>query len=85
MDNEIENMLYTAAVFRNTNLADVARNVGMSPQNLYKKMKRKTLKPAELGKIGKSLGAEFVFYLSFPNGSKIGKLEKRNKKKIKTA
>ena len=85
MDNEVESMLYTAAVFRNTNLADIARTIGMSPQNLYKKMKRRTLKPEELGRIGKSLGAEYAFYFSFPNGTKIGKVEKSKAKKVKTA
>ena len=85
MDNELENMVYTAAVFRNTNVAEVARNIGMTPQNLYRKMKLCTLRPAELIKIGKFLGAEYSFYFSFPNGTKIGKLEKQKPKKIKTA
>ena len=85
MDNEIEKMLYTAAMFRNTNLADIARTIGMAPQNLYKKMKRSTLKPADLSKIGKILGAEYAFYFSFPNGTKIGKIEKEKAKQIKTA
>ena len=84
MDNEMEKMVYTAAIFRNTNVADVARNIGMSPQNLYQKMRRCTLRPADLSKIGKYLGAEYTFCFSFPNGTRIGKLEKNRPKKIET-
>jgi len=85
MDNEIEKMIYTAAVFRNTNVAAIARAIGVAPANLYRKMKCITLKPAELAKIGKVLGGEYSFFFSFPNGTKIGKLEKQEKRKIKTA
>ena len=85
MDNELEKMLYTAATYRNTNMAEIARSVGMTPQNLYQKMKRRTLRPEVISKIGKAMGAEYVFYLAFPNGTKIGKLEKYKTKKIKTA
>ena len=85
MDNEIEQMVFTAAMFRNTNVAEIARAIGMAPPNLYRKMRKSTLKPAELAEIGKVLGAEYSFYFSFPNGSRIGKLEKKGMKKIKTA
>ena len=85
MDTEIEKMIYTAAIFRNTNVAEIARAIGMAPTNLYRKMKCCTLKSAELIKIGKVLGAEYSFYFSFPNGTKIGKVEKLNKREIKTA
>lgn len=76
MHLDIEQMIYTSAIFRNTNVGEIARAIGMTPSNLYKKIKRNTLKPWELAKIAKSLGGEFVFYYSFPNGTKIGKLEK---------
>ena len=81
----MEQMIYTAATFRNTNVGEVARSIGMSPSNLYRKIKHNTLKPWELSKIGEALGAEFVFYFAFPNGSKIGSLEKpkhRKKRKL---
>ena len=73
---EVEQMIYTAAFFRNTNVGEIARAIGMTPSNLYKRIKRSTLKPWELEKIGKVLGGEYVFYYSFPNGTKIGTLEK---------
>jgi len=85
MDNEIEKMIYTAAIFRNTNVAEIARTIGMAPQNLYRKMKSSTLKPLDLTRIGKVLGGEYAYYFSFPNGTKIGKLEKKGVKKIKTS
>jgi len=74
MDREIEQMVFTAAVFRNTTVAEIARSIGMSHQNLYRKIKSNTLKPAELSRIAESLGAEYMFYFLFPNGSKVGKL-----------
>ena len=78
--DDIEQMIYTAAAFRNTNVGEVARVIGMAPSNLYRKIKHNTLKPWELSKIGKALGGEYIFYFSFPNGSKIGSLEKQKHK-----
>ena len=76
MNLEMEQMIFTSAIFCDTNVAEIARAVGMSPSSLYKKISRSTLKPWELSKIGKALGGEYVFYYSFPNGTKIGTLEK---------
>ena len=76
----MEQMIYTSAIFRNTNVAVIARAVGMTPSNLYKKIKRGTLRPWELSRIGKVLGGEYVFYYAFPNGTKIGTLEKPKRK-----
>ena len=83
MNLDIEQMMFTAANFRNTNVAEIARSLGMTPASLYRKMRRNTLKPRELSKIAKVIGGEYVYYISFPDGSKIGKLEKpaRSKKK----
>ena len=80
MNLELEQMIYTSAIFRNTNVAEIARAVGMAPSSLYKKIKRGTLKPRELSEIGKALGGEYVFYYAFPNGTKIGTLEKPKRK-----
>ena len=76
MGINISQMIYTAASFSNTNIAEVARCIGMDPSNLRKKIRRNTLKPSELAKIAKVLGAEYVCYYAFPNGSKIGNMEK---------
>ena len=80
MDPDIEQMIFTSAIFRNTNVAEIARLIGMTPSNIYKKIRRNTLKSGDLSRIAKALGAEFVFYFSFPNGTKIGKLEKHQRK-----
>jgi len=80
MTIEMEQMIFTAAIFRNTNVAEIARAIGMAPSSLYKKISRSTLRPWELAKIGEALGGEYVFYYSFPNGTKIGTLEKPKRK-----
>ena len=80
MNLAVEQMIFTSAVFRDTNVAELARTIGMAPSSLYKKIRRNTLKPWELSKIGKALGAEYVFYYSFPDGSKIGTLDKHRHK-----
>ena len=80
MDLNIEQMIYTSAIFRNTNVGEVARAIGMAPSNLYRKIKHNTLKPWEIEKIGKALGGKYVYYFLFPNGSKIGSLEKPKRK-----
>ena len=77
MEITIEEMIYTAAKFRKTNVAEIARAMGVSPSVLYKKIYRNTLKPWELAKIAQTLDGEYHFYFSFPNGSKIGALDKK--------
>ena len=79
MNIDIEQMVYTAAIFRNTNVAEIARAIGMAPSSLYKKISRDTLKSRDLARIAKALGGEYNFYIKFPNGTKIGKLDKEKK------
>ena len=89
MNIEIEQMIYTSAMFRNTNVREIARTIGMSPSNLYRKINKNTLKSWELSKIADALGGQYVFYFTFSNGTKIGKLEKQKpvnrKSKTKSA
>ena len=75
MNLDIEQMIYTSVMFRNTNVREVARVIGMTPSNLYRKIRSNTLKPWELSRIAQALGGEYIFCFSFPNGTKIGKLE----------
>ena len=75
MNLDIENMVFTAAMLRHTNVAEIARELKMTPSNLYRKIKSSTIKPWELAKIGKVLGGEYVYYLSFPDGTKVGKFK----------
>ena len=76
MELTVEQMIYTAAVFCNTNVAEIARAIGITPSALYKKISRNTLKASDLSEIAQILGGEYHFHFSFPNGSKIGALEK---------
>lgn len=85
---DIEQMIYTAAIFRNTNVREIARSLGVTSSNLYRKISKNTLKSWELSKIAEVLGGQYVFYFSFSNGTKIGKLEKpksANRKNNKSA
>ena len=86
MTNDIRHMIYTAASSHNISVGEIALRIGMAPSNLYRKIKQNTIKPRELSKIAKALGGEYAFYFYFPNGSKIGNLEKPkyNSKKRKT-
>ena len=78
MNLTVGQMISTAAIFRNTTLAEIARAIGMAPSSLYRKIERNTLKPWELSEIAQVLGGEYHFHFSFPNGSKIGALDKQN-------
>ena len=82
MDTELEQMIYMAAIFRGTNVAAIAREIGMTSSNLYRKMRCCTLKPSELARIAKILDIKYSYYFSFSKGTKIGKMEKKIKKKI---
>ena len=76
MDTIIRNMVFTAAHYRNITIEKIARVLGTSRFGLYRKIERASLKPRDLEKIGKALGGEFVCYFLFPDGSKIGRLDK---------
>ena len=76
MDAIIRNMIITAVHYRNTTVKEIAGAMGMSQYGLYRKIERLSLKPRELEKIGRVLGAELICYYRFPDGSKIGQLEK---------
>ena len=77
----IEEQVFLAISYRGTNLAAIAREMGMSRQNLHLKIRRNTLKKEELCKIGKILGAKYVSYCSFPGGVVIGDRVKRGRGK----
>ena len=74
----VQQQIFLAVAYRGTNLATIAREMGLSPQNLHRKINRNTLKKEELCEIGKILGGEYVSYFSFPGGIKIGANNKGN-------
>lgn len=49
----------------------VANELGMSQQNFAQKLKRETFTYYEINKIAEILGAKFVSYFEFPDGTKI--------------
>ena len=68
----VEQQIFLAIAYRATNIAAIARKMGMTRQNLHQKINRNTLTKEELCKIGKILGGKYVSYFSFPGGVIIG-------------
>ena len=75
----VEDQLYLAVAYRATNIAALARELGISRQTLHRKIKLNTLKKEELCKIAKVLGGQYITYFAFPGGVKIGIVPKRRK------
>ena len=75
----IEQQIFFAVAYRATNISAIARAMGMTPQNLHRKISRNTLKKEELSEIGKILGGKYVSYFSFPGGVIIGDKQKSQK------
>ena len=73
--------IFLAAAYRETNIASIARAMGLSPQNLHRKIHCNTLRKEDICKIGKILGGEYVSYFSFPGNVKIGGNNNKNRKK----
>ena len=77
----VEQEIFFAIAYKATNISAIARAMGMSPQNLHRKISRNTLKKEELCEIGKILGGKYVTYFSFPDGVKIGDAMKNKRGK----
>ena len=57
-------------------LAELARRIGQSRQNFYKKLRRDTLTVSELQQIAKALNVTFDQSFILPNGEKVSMEEK---------
>lgn len=55
----------------NVSIAELARRIGQTPQNLGKKLKRETVTLEELKAIAGVLGVAFEQSFTLPNGKKI--------------
>ena len=77
----IEDQIYLAIAYKATNVAAIARKIGVTRQTLHKKITRNSLKKEELCKIGKILGGEYNSYFEFPGGIILGDKMKRKKDK----
>ena len=67
----MEKKINMAVTFTGISQAELARKIGMTPQNLNLKIKRETLKLEDIRKIAEALGAEYSFGFTFPDGTKI--------------
>lgn len=59
-------------------LAELARRIGQSRQNFYKKLRRDTLTVSELQQIAKALNVTFDQSFILPNGEKVSMEEKNH-------
>jgi transcriptional regulator with XRE-family HTH domain len=66
-----EQKINMAAAYTGISQAELARRVGITPQNFNKKAKRGTFSPDELEKIAEALGAVYRFGFVFPDGKEI--------------
>ena len=55
----------------NISLSELARRIGQSRQNLYKKMQRNTLTNEELQQIADALGVKFEQSFILPDGKQL--------------
>ena len=55
----------------NISLSELARRIGQSRQNLYKKMQRNTLTNEELQQIADALGVKFEQSFILPDGEQL--------------
>jgi len=66
-----EQKINMAAAYKGISQAELARRVGITPQNFNKKAKRGTFTPEELGTIAEAMGAVYRFGFVFPDGKEI--------------
>ena len=66
-----EQKINMATAYIGISQAELARRVGVTPQNLNKKAKRGTFAPEELATIAEALGATYRFGFVFPDGKEI--------------
>jgi transcriptional regulator with XRE-family HTH domain len=59
-----------ACTLAGVSVAELARRIGTSPQNLNQRLKVGRFSTEELERIAKALGAEFCLEFIFPDGSK---------------
>ena len=58
-----------ALSYKNMSQSELARQIGTTPQNLSKKIKRNTLTKEELEKSAETLGAIWKAEFEFPDGT----------------
>ena len=79
----VQQQIFLATAYRATNISAIAEAIGISRQNLHRKINNNTLKKEELCKIAKVLGGKYVSYFSFPDGVIVGDRIKTRKKRTR--
>lgn len=64
----IEEQLRTALIHSGLTQKEFCEKIGMSTSSLIQRMKNGKFTKAELEKMGKAMGAEYVSYFKFPDG-----------------
>ena len=77
----VQKLIFLATAYRETNIAAIAKAIGISRQNLHRKINGNNLKKEDLCSIAKALGGKYVSYIYFPGGVIIGDKIKRGKSK----
>ena len=67
----LEQKINMAIAYKGISQAELARRVGVTPQNFNKKAKRGTFAPNELVSIAEAMGAAYRFGFVFPDGKEI--------------
>lgn len=68
----IEQKINMAAAYKRVSQAELARQIGTTPQNFNKKAKRGTFTQGELEAIAAAMGAMYIpASFEFPDGTKI--------------
>ena len=64
----IEEQLRTALIHSGLTQKEFCEKIGMSTSSLIQRMKNGKFTKAELEKMGKAMGAEYISYFKFPDG-----------------
>lgn len=69
--NATQQQIAAAAGWAGLSLAELARRVGMSPQNFNNKLNRESLTRSDMERIAAALGCEWRAVFVFPGGKEI--------------
>ena len=67
----IEDQIKILCIRSHVTVAEVARRIGQSPQNLNGKLKRRTLRIEEIEQIAEVLNCKFERAFILPNGERV--------------
>lgn len=68
---DISKKIKMAEAYASVKEAELARRIGTSAQAFGQRMKTGKFSSADLDKIAEALGAEFVCYFKFPDGTEV--------------